>query len=234
MTQNNFYFTKETEDAIIAYSKTDSKELRNELYKTKIGPTLKELIDNVVQVYKFGSLPNISSSKEDCLFYLISVLNKFDNSKISPRTNATSSAFNYFTVITKHFFFALSKKNKKQKIEEVDVEELYKSQEATPDEIVTYNEYELALEREQFKQALLLEFENWKVLYQHDQNLLKTLIAIMSLIENIQEVDFFNKKGIFVYLRELSGLETKDISLSIKKIGHLFHNFKTKWENGLV
>lgn len=238
--KNNFYFTKETEDAIIRYAQTDSKEERNQLYKTHIGPTLKELIDNVVQVYKFGTLPNIAYSKEECLLYLMSILNKFDKNKISTRTNKTSSAFNYLTVVSKHFFFALFRKNKKQKYEEIDIEDLYKStsQQATnldnPEEIVTYNEYDLALERHEFKQALLEEFETWKIIYKNDQALIKTLSAIIILIENINEIDFFNKKGIFVYLRELTGLETKDISISIKKIGFLFKEFKIKWEKGTV
>ena len=47
-TKKNFYFTEDTELAILEYVKaTDSKE-KNEIFKNRMNKTFKELIDNVV------------------------------------------------------------------------------------------------------------------------------------------------------------------------------------------
>lgn len=240
----NVYFTAEVQQAVLQYVKSTSHPEKNELYKTIIGPKLKELIDNIVQVYKFGSLPNISFLKEECLLYLISVLNKFDEKKISARTGKESKAFTYFTVVTKHWFYAAYKKHKKRKWEEINIDDLTKAGNAssgahegrgeTLDEIVVYNEYDALLERFEFKEALLKEMKSWIEYHKNDEDFQKTVSSIYVLIEKVDEVDFFTKKGIFVYLRELTGLETKEISSSLKKMISLYQSFKTKWYNGRI
>lgn len=240
----NEYFTNEVQNAILAYVKTNSLTEKNTLYKEIIGPKLKELIDNVVQVYKFGSLPNISFLKEECLLYLIAQLSKFEEDKISKITNKKSKAFTYFTVVSKHWFFASYKKHKKRKYEEINIDDLYKSGSTASglnesrndsiDEIITYNEYDLELERYEFKEALLKEINLWKDQFKNDLEFQKTINSVYTLIENINEIEFFNKKGIFVYLRELTGLETKEISAALKKIAVLFRAFKNKWDDGKI
>lgn len=245
--KGNQYFTKEVQDAILEYVATDSPKRKNELYINIIGPKLKELIDNVVQVYRLGTLPNISFQKEECLLYIISVLGKFDAEKISKRTNTPSKAFTYFTVVSKHWFFASFKRNKKRKYEEINIDDLVKSGNTNDfnachtglsgeisNEIVVHNEYDEEREKQEFRIALLTEIENWKEQYKDDEDVFKTITALSYLIENIGDVEFFTKKGLFVYLRELSGLETKQISASIRKITSLFKDFKTRWENGKI
>lgn len=242
--KKNEYFTQEVQDAVLRYVATTSASEKNELFKTIIGPKLKELIDNIVQVWRFGSLPNITFLKEECLLYLISVLNKFNPDKISERTQEKSKAFTYFTVISKNWFLAVQRKNKKKKWEEINIDELTRlgnSSDANNgmgleyvDNIVTYNEYDNYLERFEFKQELLNEMMNWKDAFKDDQNFQKTLSSLCTLIENADEIDFFNKKGIFVYLRELTGLETKEISASLKKMAIMFDSFKELWYSGNI
>jgi len=237
------YFTQTVQDAVLQYVASVSSNEKNDLYKTIIGPKMKELIDNIVQVYKFGSLPNISLLKEDCLLYLISVLNKFDPDKISKRTQKKSKAFTYFTVVAKHWFFAAYKKHKKRKFEEINFDELYKVggsksqcsiEPSLLEQVVTYNEYDIYLERHEFKKALLSEMKQWTDSSKHDEHFHKTILSIYVLVENVDEIDFFNKKGIFVYLRELTGLETKEISSSLKKMSIMFRLFKNRWDGGKI
>jgi len=222
--KSNFYFTQEIEDAIVLYSNTDSKDLKNELYKNLIGKTLKELIDNVVQVYQVGYLPNISFLKEECLLYLISVLNKFDASR-------GSKAFNYFTVITKHWFFFKSRQHKKQKFEESNIDEVFDSENV--ENISTFNEYDLLRENSEFKNGLIEEVKTWKSKFDN-KKVIKVIDAIVYVFENTDQIDFLSKNGIYVYLREISGLETKEISSSIKKLIPLLKIYIKKWNNGEV
>ncbi len=234
--EQNFYFTKEVQDAIIAYVETDSREIKNNLYKDLIGKTLKELIDNVVQVYKLGNLPNISFLKEECLLYLISVLSRFDKDR-------GSKAYTYFTVITKHWFFFQYKKFKKQSYQEIDIDELYKNTKESvdsqksldsADETVTYNEYDILRENFEFKQNFLKEIELWKDYFPLNEKMKKVINAISYVFEDSEQLDFLSKKGIYVYLREISGLETKEISFAIKKLIPLLHGFRNKWNNGNI
>lgn len=228
MTKNkNFYFTKETENAIIDYVKSDNKEHKNYLYNTHISKVLRELIDNIVQVYNLGKLPNIDFLKEECLLYIISNFSKFDASK-------GSAAFTYFTVIAKNWFFFQFKKNKKRKYEEIDIDEvIYSSKNSNEniEHISVEHDYEIFRESFEFKNGLLKHLLASKNKFQNEK-ISKVINSIVYILENIEELDFINKKGIYVYIREISGLETKEISVCLKKIFPIIKDYRNKWNNG--
>ena len=103
----NHYFRKEHQDAIVEYCQTQDPKRRNDLYKEFIGPVFDEMVDKIVYTYKFTSLPNIDSLKDDCKNWLITVLNNFDPEK-------GSKAFTYFSVVSKNWFIAEVKKTSKK------------------------------------------------------------------------------------------------------------------------
>lgn len=225
----NFYFTKETENAIVQYAKSTDKKEKDELYVNHISKVLKELIDNIVQVYNFGRLPNIEFLKEECLLYLISIFSKFNESK-------GSAAFTYFTVVAKNWFFFQFKKHKKQKFEEIDIDEIIFSQKVTQeniDHISVEHDYEILRESAEFNKGLIIHLGNLKSQVEN-QKLLKVIESIIYIFENVDDLDFLNKKGIYVYLREISGLETKEISNCIKKIIPHISEYRKKWNNGEI
>lgn len=228
----NYYFTKQVELDIVDYCKTTDRKIKNQLYISSIGKTLKELIDNIVQVYKLGALPNISFLKEECLLYLITILNKYDPDKISKRTGKTSAAYTYFTVVTKHWFFFQYKKYKKQKYEETNIDDVHDIEQT--DNITEPHEYESFRDRNEFKFFLLEEMNWWKHDFPGNDNVNRVVEALINLFERSNELDFLDKRGIYVYLRELSGLETKDISPIIKKIVPALREFMSDWRNSEI
>ena len=88
------YFTQVHEDAIIEYNNSTDLERREELYRTLIQPTFSEMVDKIVFTYRFTTLPNIDTLREDCKVWLTTVIDKFKPEK-------DSKAFSYFSVITK-------------------------------------------------------------------------------------------------------------------------------------
>ena len=63
-------------------------------------------------------------------------------------------------------------------------------------------------------------------------NDLKVYKAINILFESKDDIEIFNKKAIYLYLREITGLNTKQIVNSLKKFRKRYSNFKVGWENG--
>ncbi len=63
-------------------------------------------------------------------------------------------------------------------------------------------------------------------------NDLKVYKAINILFESKEDIDIFNKKAIYLYLREITGLNTKQIVNSLKKFRKKYYLFKQGWENG--
>jgi len=66
------------------------------------------------------------------------------------------------------------------------------------------------------------------------ENDTKVYKAIIILFESKEEIDIFNKKAIYLYLREITGMNTKQIVNSLKKFRKRYHSFKQNWEGGLL
>ena len=101
--KSNKYFTKVNEDANLKYIQCANVATRNIIYRDIIRPVFTEMIEKIVFTYKFTNLPNVDSLKDECEIHLITILSNFDVTK-------GSKAFSYFSVITKNWFIAKSKK----------------------------------------------------------------------------------------------------------------------------
>ena len=64
------------------------------------------------------------------------------------------------------------------------------------------------------------------------ENDLKVYKAIQVLFESREDIEIFNKKAIYLYLREISGLNTKQVVNSLKKFRKGYSTFKVDWESG--
>ena len=69
---------------------------------------------------------------------------------------------------------------------------------------------------------------------QMKENDLKVYKAILILFESKDVIDIFNKKAIYLYLREITGLNTKQIVNSLKKFRKRYYNFKQDWDTGEI
>jgi DNA-directed RNA polymerase specialized sigma subunit len=219
------YFTKDHENAIIQYVATDDQRLRTELYIEYIGPAFNEMVDKIVYTYKFTNLPNIDALKDECKVWLTTILDKYD-------PNKGSKAFSYFSVITKNWFIHKVKKNAKRARTEVLYDELPKAIEN--ERLVTHNRYHKQREEKEFWISLWTEIEHWDAGNLKD-NEQKVLEAVKILLKSIDEDDMiYNKKAIYLYLRELTGLNTKQVVNNLNKLRVRYRIFKKNWINGKI
>jgi len=220
----NQYFTKVHEEAIIKYALTDSRAIRSELYVTLIGPAFDELVDKIVFTYKFTNLPNIDYLKDDCKIWLMTILDKYD-------PNRKSKAFSYFSVITKNWFIHKVKQNSKRLKREIEIEN--PSNVVKHDELIVQHEYESKREEAEFWSHLFREIDSWQTM-NLKENEFKVLRAIKILFDSCDDIEIFNKKAIYLYIREITGLNTKQIVNNLNKIRARYRKFKTKWEEGSI
>ena len=222
--KKNNYFTKVHEEAIVKYALTDDRMVRTELYIDFIEPAFNEMVDKIVYTYKFNNLPNIDYLKDDCKIWLMTILDKYDPSK-------KSKAFSYFSVITKNWFIHKVKQNSKKLKRDLKYEDLTGDTELK--ELVTENTYESDREQMEFWQHLFQEMKQWENLKLKD-NEKKVLDAINILFDSIEQIEFFNKKAIYLYMREITGLNTKQIVNNLNRIRSRYRSFKVEWEKGNI
>ena len=222
--KKNHYFTKETEQAIIDYCATDNLNTRTQLYIEHIQPAFNELVTKIVYTYKFTSLENIDVLKEDCKVWLTTILGKFDPSQ-------GTKAFSYFSVVTKNWFTHKAKQQTKKNRREIEYDSMIREIEAvsSDDNEDLFDEQE---ERE-FWTFLLVEIKSWENpnLKPNEQ---KVLDAILTLMNNVDQIEIFNKKAIYLYMREITGLNTKQIVSCLNKMREKYRTFKSKWNEGEI
>jgi len=217
----NHYFTKDHENAIVEYATTKDVKVRTALYIQFIGPAFNELVDKITYTYKFTNLPNIDSLKEDCKIWLTTILDKFD-------PNKGSKAFSYFSVITKNWFIHKVKKNAIRYKREIHYEDLNKDIERA--HMTVENEYYSTRSEHEFWKHLHEEINSWDT-ENLKPNEKKVLDAIKILFENSEDIEIFNKKAIYLYIREITGLNTKQVVCNLNKMRAKYRDFKYKWDN---
>ena len=215
------YFTQVHEDAILKYAASNCRKEKTDLYVELIQPAFNEMVDKIVFTYKFTTLPNIDELREDCKIWLTTILGKYDVSK-------KSKAFSYFSVITKNWFIHKVKQRAKRAKREVDYEDAIK--ELSFEQIVYYDTHEEEREKKEFWDLLELEMDGWGT-NDMNENERKVYEAIRIVLNSVDEIEIFNKKAIYLYLREITGMNTKQIVTQLNKFRKKYQLFKDDWDN---
>ena len=218
------YFTKVHEEAIIQYCLTTDRYKRDKLYGSLIQPAFSEMVDKIIYTYRFTTLPNIDYLRSDCKVWLTTILNKYD-------PNKGSKAFSYFSVVTKNWFIHKIKRTKKRLRTEVFMEDVLNEldEDLVSDE-PTYYEKRSEIE---FWRSLNTEIDTWDS-FMIKENEKKVLMAVRILLDSAEQIEIFNKKAIYLYLRELTGLNTKQVVNNLNKLRKRYRTFKVKWENSEI
>ena len=221
----NHYFTKDHEDAIVKYAMTRDNVIRTDLYVKWIQPAFDEMVDKIIYTYKFTNIPNIDCLKDECKVWLTTILDKYDPSK-------GSKAFSYFSVITKHWFIHKVKKHSTKVKREVSYENLIR--ETQHDDLFTVeNNYLNIRDQKEYWTCLRQEIDRWQesnlFLKENEQKVIK---AVKILLDNVDQIEIFNKKAVYLYLREITGLKTKQIVNCLNKMRERYRFFNSKYHRG--
>ena len=184
------------------------------------------MVNKIVFTYKFNNLPNIEDLKEECKIWITTILEKFDPSK-------GSKAFSYFSVITKNWFIHKVKKVSRQNKKELFLDDAENQKELDYDNLVVQNQTYNLRENQEFWTHLWDEIEDWKKL-DLKANERKVLEAIIILLKDPDSIEIFNKKAIYLYVREITDLNTKQVVNNLNKIRQKYKEFKKTWDDGEI
>tara|TARA_R110002020_G_scaffold11079_5_gene42124 strand:- start:1149 stop:1694 length:546 start_codon:yes stop_codon:yes gene_type:complete len=181
------------------------------------------MVDKITYTYKFTTLPNIDVLKDECKIWLTTILDKFDPDK-------GSKAFSYFSVITKNWFIHKVKKNSKNLKKEISYDDVVGELEKT--QLSEENSYLERREKYEFWQSLMGEFDVWEK-QNLKENERKVLNAIIDLFDNVDELEIFNKKAIYMHIRELTNLNTKQVVNNLNRLREKYRIFKRDYNRDI-
>jgi hypothetical protein len=189
-----------------------------------IGPAFNEMVDKIVFTYKFTTLPDIDFLREDCKIWLTTILDKYN-------PDSGSKAFSYFSVITKNWFIHKVKKTAEQNRRETLYEDIMNVSEH--DNLTVEHGYFVEREEQEFWTAFWSEVDTWSDLDLKD-NERRVVEAIKILMKDPESIEIFNKKAIYLYIREITGLNTKQIVNNLHKVRMKYKTFRNDWNEGTI
>jgi hypothetical protein len=202
------YFTTDTEKSIIQYNKEQSMDIRNKIYEEQIKRCFDKLVENVFNTFKFTYFDNspIEIQKET-IAHLVANMHKFEEGK--------GKAFSYFSIVAKNYLIFHNNNNYKRFNQHVDISD-------TPSDttvcLQTTDAYHDDLETSEFMKLMVDYWEKniGKIFTkQRDLNIAN---AVIELFRNSDRIDSFNKKALYLYIREISSCKTQQITKVINKM----------------
>lgn len=216
------YFDKNTDKGIVAFQDELDPQKRKEIFVLKIRPAFLKLIENTVFVYNFKSIENIEILQGDCESYLFECLFKFKSDK--------GCSFSYFNQICKNWFLQEVKLRKKRIQQDIPISrELLEQSEDGKKFIICPFEDELI--GAEFSILLKQEMNSWVFKIKNKQER-KVLSAVIELFNKIDDISLLNKKSIYVFLRSMTGFNTKQVALNLIKLRKRYASFKKKFHDG--
>lgn len=219
------YFTSKTDEQIKQYIESNSLDEKHRIFNESIKPAFEKLIENLIYVYKFYSIDDVETLKREALGNLYEMLPKFD-------PNRGKKSFSYFNVVCKRWFI--------QKIREKD--KSYRGSATLSDGSIdidhealkndpgfSMSPYEDEITEKEFWVSLHKNMDFWKKKLTKKTER-QVLDAVIFILQNPHLVTIYNKKAIYLYLRDLTGLNTKQVVVNLKKIKSLYVKFKDEFD----
>lgn len=218
--KRNLYFGKQVHDAIIRYQNTHERELQEKIYVEEIRKPFHKLAENLIFIHSFAKDPvEFQNLKLDCVSFLYETLNKFDPSK-------GTKAFSYFNVCAKHFLIIQANKKNRIKNRSVSLEDFVNLSNKDKSSIENYKVVASPADKLIFKEDMLQMKKVIDIIIgkSKNENEKNCANAIKVLFNKIDDLELLNKRAIFVYLREISGLSPKQLSVSMSNIRRYYRD----------
>ena len=218
------YFTRSTDRSIERFNTAIIDEEKHKIFDKEIRPAFEKLIENLIFVYGFYSLGDPPTLQRECLTDLYNTLPKFDASKSADPNKKTSAAFSYFNMVAKNWFIARSRENSKKIRNESELFYDLDHEAIKNDPNFMVNPYEIAVEEKEKWLEFYRAMESWRDRLKK-KNERQVLEAVIFIMRNSDQVSIYNKKAVYLYLRELTGLNTKQIVVNLKKVRELYEEW---------
>lgn len=214
------YFTLDTQQAILDYRKEVSQARRDQIFNEKIYYAFYKLAENIIHTFKFyyTEVDNIDELKHEVIAFLLEKLHLYDQTK--------GKAYSYFGTIAKRYLIVYNNNNYKRLKGKASVDDVETDKTITnelllsrPDDLEQNSFIELFIQR--IDDELLELFPKPQEARVGD--------AILELFKRRENIDIFNKKALFIYIKEITDAPTPVITKVIKVLKEIYREMLNKY-----
>ena len=218
------YFTQDTEDAIVSYNNTTDFELKDKIYRERIHYAFFKLTENIIHTFKFyyTEVDNIEDLQHEVITFLLSKIHLFNPAK-------GAKAYSYFGTIAKRYLIITNTKNYKKRVDKAPIEEIESNEDFS---------YRIDEGSSQDKLSNFLDeyvthcTTNIYTLFPKENDA-QIADAILELFRKRESIDIFNKKALYIYIREIIDAKTPKITKIADRLYDIFkQHYYYYLENG--
>ena len=224
--KNKRYFTEDTDLAIKEYLASSNQDERDHIFKTRIHYAFYKLAENLIHTFKFyyTEVDDLEDLKHEVICFLLEKLDYFKPEK-------GTKAFSYFSIVGKNYLILYNNNNYKKKKIKADVLD------ADEDDGVLYQ-----LGRDERKRDIK-DFIDYFTEYidkhmfrmfkkENDRNVCD---AVNILFKRRENLEIFNKKALYIYIREITNVATPVITKVTKILKKKYRELYNEYdETGYV
>ena len=199
--KSKIYFGSADQEAIVEYNNTNDPLLKNKIYKDRIQYPFEKLAENILNTFKFSYF---DVPKEDVMNEVVSVLIQ----KIHMYQEDKGRAFSYFSIIAKNHLILHNNGNYKRFKNTALLSEMPETWNPENDwkEEQTTNEYH------EFKELMLAYWDKNLTKVFNKKRDIQIADAVLELFRRSQYIENFNKKHLYLLIREMTDCKTHYIT----------------------
>jgi len=216
--KSKMYFGQPVQDAIIRYNETNNPAIKNRIYREHIHAAFDKMAENLIHTFKFYYFDYpFEEVKHEVVSFMVMQMPKYQPDK--------GRAFSYFSIVGKNYLILNNNNNyKKMKIhDKLDVLDFKRNlrSETVKDEASEFN-------REFVNQMLDYWDNNITNIFRRQKDIL-VADAVLELFRKRENIENFNKKALYIMIREMTGSNTQHITRVVNQMKKFYYNMMTEF-----
>ena len=196
--KSKIYFGTPVHDAIVAYNRSDDYTFRHKIYTDEIHPAFLKLAENIINTFKFSYFDyGFRDLQEEVVSNLVINMHKFDETR-------GSKAFSYFSIVAKNYLILNNNANYKKMKSHDDISILNGHG-------IKDNNIETSTSKEVFEKTVEFLYDRLDILFPKPKDK-HVAESILYLCKNKDQIDNFNKKALYIMIREMTDVQTSKIT----------------------
>lgn len=213
---DKIYFTEATELAIVRYNKSVDREEREQVFVAEIAYPLDKLSENIINRFKFPYVHNsFDDTKKQVVSFLVTNLSKYNPER-------GTKAFSYFSVVAKNYLIYLNNKGYEEEKRHISLSDGSTTEDPSViDEVVANIEAPNEHEYDDVKEFITLMINYWENnVHKHFKKKRDIDIAnaVIELFRRVEHIENFNKKALYLMIREITDCKTGYITKVVNKM----------------
>jgi hypothetical protein len=222
--KSKMYFGTPVQDAIIRYNESSNPVIKNRIYEEHIHAAFCKMAENLIHTFKFYYFDYpVEEVKHEVVSFMVMQLPKYQPDK--------GRAFSYFSIVGKNYLILNNNNNyKKMKIHDKLDRLDYKRNVISENVDDEFNEY-----NNEFVSQMVEYWDNNITNIFNRQKDINVADSVLELFRNRQNIENFNKKALYIMIREMTGSNTQHITRVINQMKKYYMNMTQEFsENGQI